>query len=230
MVMPHPTNDVWEALSTARSIRRFTNEPVDDDVLDRCLQAATWAPNGANAQLWRFIVIDAPEQRAAVATAARMALDTIESIYGMTRPADNDQARAARNNRAIYELHDRAGEYTSVLFAAFKNDFASEYLQAGSIYPAMQNFYLAARAQGLGACFTSWASYSGENVLREAVGVPDDWFLAGHVVVGWPRGHHGPVRRRPVRDVVFRNRWDAEHADIVIGSGARPAKDRNPQD
>jgi nitroreductase len=31
--------------------------------LDRCLEAATWAPNGANAQLWRFIVIDAPEQR-----------------------------------------------------------------------------------------------------------------------------------------------------------------------
>lgn len=222
--MPHPTSDVWEALSTARSIRRFTDVPVDDETLERCLQAATWAPNGANAQLWRFIVLDAPEQRAAVATAARIALDTIETIYGMSRPADDDQSRAARNNRATYELHDRAGEYTSVLFAAFKNEFASDYLQAGSIYPAMQNFYLAARAQGLGACFTSWASYSGEQVLREAIGVPDEWFLAGHVVVGWPRGHHGPVRRRPIADVVFRNRWDSEHADIAYGRGARPGR------
>jgi nitroreductase len=222
--MPHPTNDVWEVLSTARSIRRFTDEPVDDETLQRCLQAATWAPNGANAQLWRFIVLDAPDQRAAVATAARMALDTIESVYGMTRPGDDDQGRAARNNRATYELHDRAGEYTSVLFAAYKNKFSSEYLQAGSIFPAVQNFSLAARAQGLGACFTSWASYGGEEVLRESVGIPEDWFLAGHVVVGWPRGHHGPVRRRPLEDVVFHNRWDTGRADIVYGAGTRPTK------
>ncbi len=145
--MPHPTNDVWEVLSTARSIRRFTDEPVDDKTLDRCLEAATWAPNGANAQLWRFIVLDAPEQRAAVAKAAQLALRTIESIYGMSRPADDDHSRAARNNRATYELHDRAGELTSVVFTAYKNEFASEYLQAGSIYPAMENFYLAARAR-----------------------------------------------------------------------------------
>src|SRR5512144_2044526 len=104
--MASPTNDVWKVLSTARSIRRFTDEPVDDETLDRCLEAATWAPNGANAQLWRFIVLDAPEQRAAVAEAARVALHTIESIYGMSRPADADQGRAARTNRATYELHD----------------------------------------------------------------------------------------------------------------------------
>ena len=70
--MPHPTNDVWEVMSTARSVRRFTDEPVDAQTLNRCLEAATWAPNGANAQLWRFIILDAPEQRAAVAEAAQI--------------------------------------------------------------------------------------------------------------------------------------------------------------
>lgn len=159
--MPSSTDDVWEVLRTARSIRRFTGDPVDDETLNRCLEAATWAPNGANAQLWRFIVLSAPQQRAAVAEAARIALGTIEKIYGMVRPADDDHSRAARNNRATYELHDRAGHYTSVLFVSYKNEFASELLQGGSIYPAMQNFYLAARAQGLGACMTSWAAYDG---------------------------------------------------------------------
>lgn len=224
--MPNFTNDVWEVLSTARSVRRFTGESVDDATLDRCLQAATWAPNGANAQLWRFVVLSGPEQRAAVAEAARDALGTIEAIYGMSRPAADDRGRAARNNRATYELHDRAGEYTSVLFTAYKNEFASDYLQAGSIYPAMQNFYLAARAQGLGACFTSWAAYGGELILRDAIGVPQEWFLAGHVVVGWPRGRHGAVRRRPITDVVFRDRWDPERADIVYGGGARPRREK----
>lgn len=222
--VPDPTDNVWEALSTARSIRRFTDDPVDDETLSRCLQAATWAPNGANAQLWRFIVLDAPEQRAAVAEAAQIALRSIESIYGMSRPDHEDQSRAARNNRATYELHDRAGEYTSVLFAAFKNEFSPEFLQGGSIYPAMQNFYLAARAQGLGACITSWASYDGDKVLRESIGIPGEWFLAGHIVVGWPRGKHGPVRRRPLSDVVFRNQWDPERADITYGRGARPPR------
>ena len=68
------TSDVWEVLSTARTIRRFTDEPVDDETLRRCLEAATWAPNGANGQAWRFIVLRAPEQRAAVAEAARRAV------------------------------------------------------------------------------------------------------------------------------------------------------------
>ena len=92
----------------------------------------------------------------------------IEPVYGMSRPADDDQSRFARNNRATYELHDRAGERTSVLFCTYSYETASEILLGGSIYPAMQSFLLAARAQGLGACMTSWASYGGEQMLREA--------------------------------------------------------------
>jgi nitroreductase len=220
--MAQPTEDVWEVLSTARAIRRFTDEPVDDVTLGRCLDAATWAPSGGNAQHWRFIVLDSPEMRAVVQQAAEAALGVIEAIYGMSRPAADDTSRAARNNRATYELHDRAGQLTSVLFAARHNEFASDFLQGGSIYPAVQNFYLAARAQGLGACPTSWAAYGGEPLLREAIGIPDEWVLAGHVVVGWPRGHHGPVRRRPTSDVVFHNGWDPDRADIIYGAGARP--------
>ena len=212
--MPGPSTDVWDVLSTARSIRRFTDEPVDDATLGRCLEAATWAPNGANVQAWRFVVLRSPEMRAVVAEAARSALQVIEPVYGMTRPGPEDTSRRARNDRATYEFHDRAGDRTSVLFTTFRYDAASELLLGGSIFPAMQNFLLAARALGLGACPTSWASYGGEALLREAVGIPDDWLLAGHVVVGWPRGRHGPVRRRPVADVVFVDHWE-DGADVL---------------
>lgn len=205
-------SDFWAVASTARTIRRFTDEPVDDATLERCLEAATWAPSGANAQCWRFVVLRSPEVRAVVAEAAALALQVIEPVYGMSRPDPDDDSRRARTNRATYELHDRAGELTSVLFAQQHFDTASELLLGGSIYPAMQNFLLAARAQGLGACMTSWANYAGEPLLREAVGVPDDWLLAGHVVVGWPRGRHGPLRRRPPADVVSWDRWPAAPA------------------
>ena len=149
-----------------------------------------------------------PGQRAVVAKAAANALEVIEPVYGMTRPAGDDDSPRARNNRATYELHDRAGEFTSVLFAQKRFPTASELLLGGSIFPAMQNFLLAVRAQGLGACLTSWASYGGEQLLRDAVGVPDDWMLAGHIVVGWPKGSHGPVRRRPIAAAVNFDRWD----------------------
>ena len=220
--MTQATDDVWEVLATSRAIRRFTDEPVDEATLHRCLEAATRAPSGGNAQHWRFIVLDSAEMRAVVQQAADASLKVIEPIYGMSRPAADDTSRNARRNRATYELHDLAGQRTSVLFVAFRNEFASDFLQGASIFPAVQNFALAARAQGLGACLTSWASYEGEQLLREAIGIPDGWVLAGHIVVGWPRGHFGPVRRRPVGEVVFRNTWDPEHAHIVYGAGARP--------
>lgn len=216
--MAAASSDVWEVMSTARTIRRFTAEPVDDAVLARCLEAARWAPSGANAQGWRFVVLRSPEQRAVVGKAAAHALEVIEPVYGMSRPAPDDNSRRARTYRATYELHDRAGEFTSVLFAQQHYPTASELLLGGSVFPAMQNFLLAARAQGLGACLTSWASYGGEQLLRDAIGVPDGWLVAGHIVIGWPKGQHGPVRRRELAEFVNLDRWD-EPADGLLSAG-----------
>jgi nitroreductase len=106
--MAAASSDIWKVMSTARTIRRFTDDPVDEATLTRCLEAATWAPSGANAQAWRFVVLRSPEHRAVVAKAAANALEVIEPVYGMTRPAEDDHAARARNNRATYELHDRA--------------------------------------------------------------------------------------------------------------------------
>jgi nitroreductase len=218
--MTGASTDVWEVMSTARTIRRFDDRPVDDATLSRCIEAATWAPSGANAQEWRFVVLRSSEQRAVVAEAAERALKVIEVAYSMTRPAADDVSRRARDNRATYELHDRAGEFTSVLFAQKRLRMASDMLLAGSIFPAMQNFLLAARAQGLGACLTSWASYGGEGLLRSAVGIPDDWIIPGHIVVGWPKGRHGPVRRRPWQDAVYLDQWGERAPDIEAAASS----------
>ncbi len=79
----------------------------------------------------------------------------------------------------------------------------------------MQNFLLAARAPGLGACMTSWASYGGERLLGEAIGIPEDWMIAGHVVIGWPKGKHGPPRRRPLAEFVDLDRWGGPADDLL---------------
>jgi nitroreductase len=200
--------DVREVMRTARAVRRFTDEPVDDDLLRRCLEAATWAPSGGNQQPWRFVVLRSAENRAALAEGARRALESIQAVYRMERPAPADRSPRARNARAVFELHDNAGKVpAAVLFTVRPQPVAPPLMQGASIYPAMQNFVLAARAEGLGAVITGWHD-AAERALRRIVGIPDDWALAALVAVGWPRGAHGPVRRRPVDDVVALDRWD----------------------
>ena len=89
--------DIWEVMSTARTIRRFTDEPVDDATLARCLEAARWAPSGANAQGWRFVVLRSPEQRAVLAKAAatpRTARPVVLVVLVVTAPSAPTLSRA----------------------------------------------------------------------------------------------------------------------------------------
>src|SRR5882724_4345828 len=58
--------DLFEAMSTLRSVRRLRPDPIPEDVLKKVLTAATWAPNGGNRQGWRFIVVRDPEKKKAL--------------------------------------------------------------------------------------------------------------------------------------------------------------------
>jgi len=202
------TVDIWEAMSTARSIRRFTDEAVDDSLLLRCLEAATWAPSGGNQQPWRFVILKSAESRRAVALGAAEALKVIREVYRMDRPSDDDDSPRARDARAVMDLHEAAADVpAAVLFCMLPQPASPPLMQGAFIYPAMQNFLLAARASGLGAVVTGW-NVRAESQLRQAVQIPDEWELAAMVVVGWPKGHHGPLRRKPVTDVTVIDRWD----------------------
>lgn len=83
---------------------------------------------------------------------------------------------------------------------------ATNLAEASSIYPAVQNLLLAARAHGLGATLTIWHLFR-EADFRRVLGIPDDHGLYALVPVGYPIGRFGPVRRRPVNDVLHWDRW-----------------------
>ena len=70
-------------MSTARAIRRYRADPVPDDVLRRCLEAATWAPSGSNRQAWRFVVLRSPEVRAVLGPAYRRGWAGMSGGYGI---------------------------------------------------------------------------------------------------------------------------------------------------
>ena len=81
-------------------------------------------------------------------------------------------------------------------------------------FPPCRIFCWPLAPKASGPVMTSWASYGGEQLLREAIGVPDGWLVAGHIVVGWPEGKHGPLRRRPLAEFVNLDHWDQPAGDF----------------
>ena len=76
----------------------------------------------------------------------------------------------------------------------------------GSIYPAVQNLMLAARAIGLGTALTTLHKMH-EDDVKALLGIPDDVETMALIPVGWPKGQFGPVNRLPVEKVVYWDGW-----------------------
>ncbi|MDX1873838.1 nitroreductase family protein [Mycolicibacterium sp. 120266] len=194
-------------MSTASAVRRYRDDPVDDAIVQRCLTAATWAPSGGNQQPWRFIVVDSPALRQVITAGARRTWESMRDFYGIEEPAAEAGDPKSRVLRAMAEHMRRGGDApVIVVFCVHPQAGASDLQQGGSIFPAMQNFLLAARAEGLGAAVTLWYQ-SCEDDLRAAVGIPADWQIAALVTAGWPQGAHRTVRRKPLSEVAARNDW-----------------------
>ena len=179
----------WTMLSTA---------PHDPSLTDRARwttprwPGASRPPPGAvrgQRQGWRFVVLRSPAQRAVVAAGGGTGPGGNRAgVRHVAEPAEPTTERRARTNRATYELHDRAGEFISVLFSQQRYPTASELLLGGSIFPAMQNFLLAARAHG-----TRGLPHQ-LGLLRRRATAPRGRRRARRldarrpVVVGWPPG------------------------------------------
>lgn len=204
----HVSDDLWTVMRTATAVRRYRDEPVPDAVLEKCLVAASWAPSGGNGQPWRFVVLNTPELRDLVTGAAQRTWEVMKDFYKLPEVADGADDPKTRTLRTMAE-HMRVGGAAPVLvlFCVQPQRGTTELQQGGSIFPAVQNFLLAARAQGLGAAITLWHDAC-EDELRSVVGIPGDWKIATLLTVGWPAGRHHSVRRRPLPEVAMCDHWD----------------------
>lgn len=204
---PKVSDDLWTVMHTASAVRRYRDDAVPADVLERCLLAASWAPSGGNGQPWRFVVIRSPKLRKVITAAARSTWEVMKDFYRIPPDTGADDPKS-RVLRAMAEhMHVGGDAPELVLFCVQPQRGATELQQAGSIFPAVQNFLLAARAQGLGAAITLWHGHCGDE-LRAAIGIPEDWKIATLLTVGWPRGGHHPVRRKPLTEAAVIDRWD----------------------
>jgi nitroreductase len=214
-----------EGLSTTRAIRRYRPDPISDGDLAAIFFATTRAPSGSNRQPARFVVLrDSPAARLAkellgrsfrAQWAAKRAVDGYSAGSG----ADPSSPKA-RMAATMAHFVDHFEATPVVVLACLDRGRSPQLHDGASVYPACQNLLLAARALGYGGVLTVWHS-AVEDELRALVGIPDDVFIAATIPLGRPVGGHGPVRRRPLADVVFEDRWAASATWAVDPPGAR---------
>lgn len=206
--------DLLDGIATTRAIRRYLPDPVPDHDLAAILWHATRAPTGSNRQPARFLVLrDGPravEAKALLGGAFRAGWGAKRDTHGFDRGTgadpDSPKARAARAMQAYVDQF----ELTPVVVLACIERWREPHIsEGGSVYPACQNLLLAARALGYGGVLSMWHAFV-EDDLRGLLGIPDRAVIAGTITLGVPAGRHGPVRRLPLRDVVFDDTWGGD--------------------
>ncbi|MBV9116472.1 MAG: nitroreductase family protein [Acetobacteraceae bacterium] len=218
---------LFEAMYTARAMRRLRPDPVPEAVITKVLDAAIRAPSGGNAQNWAFVVVRDAAQRQALAAVYRKASDEVAAIYAARgRPAHQSEEQYRRMMDAGAYLWSHIGDAPVLLVPCLRRRdmpprdslpqaVAARYdahlayqerIRGASIYPAVQNIVLACRALGLGTVITT-NHILYEDEARAVLGLPDDVFTFALMPVGYPRGRYGPLSRRPVAEVAFADRW-----------------------
>ncbi|MFW2382145.1 MAG: nitroreductase family protein [Acidimicrobiales bacterium] len=210
-----------DGLATTRAIRRFRPEPVPTEDLSAILFAATRAPSGSNRQPVRFLVLrDGPTAAIAkelLSSAFAEAWESKSAAEGY-REAGSESPRG-RLKAAMADMIDRFADIPVVVLVCTTPRHHT-LIDGASVYPACQNLLLAARALGYGGVLTGWHS-TVEEQLKELCGIPDDVVIAATIPLGVPEGRHGPVRRRPLADSVYEDRWDVRASWPTDPAGTR---------
>jgi nitroreductase len=200
---------LFETISTTRAMRRLKTDPVPDALIVRILEAGQCAPSGGNAQGWRFLVVKDREVKARVQAIYKRAFDEkVGPAYASNPPPPGmSPERYARQHAAVEYLTEHFHEAPVWIVACLIHGAARPTRGSGaSIYPAVQNMLLAARALGLGATLTS-RHLLYEREAETALGLPEGVSSYAILPIGWPMGRFGPVRRAPLAEVVYLDRW-----------------------
>lgn len=208
-----PADDVGliEGIITTRAIRRYRDEPVPAAALRAMMFAATRGPSGSNRQPFRFLVLQHGDRALA---AKRLIGEQARKFWAAKREADGydrgsgtaDDSPKARMAKTMQRYVDDFDRVPVLVLPCMVRYRAANPVEGASVYPACQNLLLAARALGYGGVMTGF-HVPVESVLRGLLDIPPDVFIAATITLGVPEGAHGPVRRRPLGELVFEGRW-----------------------
>jgi nitroreductase len=219
--------ELRDVMRSTPATREFTDEPVSDEQLHALLDVARFAPSGGNRQGWRVIVLQDPEVRRRIrdlyalswreymahVTAGLVPFAPVDNGRWTGPAVDLDQARATP---APMPFADHLDEVPILLLlvvelaalAVLDNGLDRQSIVGGgSVYPFGHNILLAARDAGLGGVMTT-ALARQEPAVKELLGIPDGYAIAGLLALGHPAKQVTKLRRDPVEAFTTVDRFD----------------------
>ncbi len=205
---------VLAALHSTPARRYLSAKPIQDEVIWAILDAAVRGPSGGNRQGWGWVVVTDPAVKERV---AGWYLEGWDRAYGQRRERflaapEGADGLNRRSFLAAEHLARHIAEAPVWIFPVLRDAAGSANPRLGSsIYGAVQQLILAARAYGIGTTLTTLYARH-EDDVRDLLGLPDDALTMGLLPLGYPaRGRWAEPKRRPLPEVVHWNRWAAHH-------------------
>ena len=216
--------ELSEVMRTAFSARDFTDEPVPDEVLERILDEARFAPSGGNRQGWRVVVVRSPAKRAALGPLIE---PTCKRYLAQARAGANPFNTVAPTRLAEADIDavtlppgfvERLIQAPVLLLVTVDLSVVASMDQhlsrvgvvsGASIYPFVWNILLAARNEGLGGTLTTFL-VAEEAKAKALFGIPESHALAAMLPIGRPVKQLTRLRRKPVSSFATVDAFDGD--------------------
>lgn len=183
--------DTLEAIRTRRSIRKFSDRPVEPEKLQQILEAVRLAPSWANMQCWRFVVVKDPAVRARISE-----LSYVESFFA---------TRGYKSNPAQDALAEAPVVIVACGVPGESGELRGQHYYLTDVGIAAENLMLACHALGLGSVFVG--VFDEEN-LAELLNIPPEVRIVGLFPVGYPLNGQKPgPPRKGLEEIVFYEGW-----------------------
>ncbi len=203
---------LFEVMYNCRAMRRLEKREVPDDLLLKLIDAANQAPSGSNLQNAAWIVVKDAGVRQQLADLNRAGVTAY--LGGERRRVDGLPHQSAKKRERMLDAvewqMDHMHEIPALVVACMEfgmpvNDMTYGH-GGGSVWPGIQNLLLAARALGLGAAPTTLA-LGNRAAVADVLGLPETMAAYCLIPLGYPSGNFGPVKRKPVTEVMRFDRW-----------------------
>jgi len=209
---------LFDILFSTRAMRRLKPDPVPDALVETILRAGQAAPSGGNTQSWGFLVVKDPAIKAQVQAFYQRAYDKhVGPSYAARAealPPGEARERLQRQTAAVAYLTQHFHEAPVWIVACLEAGPRGATAASGaSIYPAVQNMLLAARALGLGCTLTT-RHLLYEKEAEAAMGLPEGVHSYAILPIGYPMGNFGPVGRGKLGEIVYQDAWGKPYAGL----------------
>ena len=232
-----PGAGIMAVMATTRAMRHLAPDPVPYELLRTVIEAATWGPSGGNSQVARYVVVTDRGVMARLAPLWRRVIEDYRLLLEAGGVEPGSDPSTLRMLASVDYQRDHFAEIPALIVVCGEpNGFGETRSAPASLaflarrvglrrtvglaravtragrseaaffYPAVENLLLAARAHGLAACLTSWHLFA-EDEFKAVIGIPKEVRTWAIIPIGWPLRRFGPVSRRPVDEVIHRERW-----------------------